>query len=159
MGRLFDAVASLLGIRDHADFEGQAAMALEARAASEGTRRYAFALDRTREPWRIDAAPVIRGVASDVAAGVPAGDVAASFHRTVADLIAGVAAGLSRDTGIRQVALTGGVFQNARLLEDAGRALTAAGLTVLIHRQVPCNDGGLSLGQALYAARWLREQA
>jgi hydrogenase maturation protein HypF len=159
MGRLFDAVAALLAVRDTSAYEGQAAMELEARASSSTSRRYAFDLDTASSAWRIDAAPVIRSIALDLAADHAVPEIAAAFHDAVATMIADVANRISRLTGIRRVALTGGVFQNAKLSHCAGRALQAAQLDVLEHRVVPCNDGGLALGQALLALRTIRAQA
>ena len=156
MGRLFDAVAALIGLRDAAGFEGQAAMALEAVAASNTSLTYRFDTSTAADTWTIDAAPVIRQMAMDVGAGRSRADMAAAFHDAVGDMIAEVAGRIARDTGIRRVALTGGVFQNARLSRHAAQSLEAEGLDVLEHRHVPCNDGGLSLGQALMAMRSVR---
>lgn len=153
MGRLFDAVAALIGLRDVAGFEGQAAMELEAIASTPTGIRYQFATSTASAVWTIDAAPVIRQIAADVVARRPRGEIAAAFHAAVADMIAGVAARLATLTGLRRVVLTGGVFQNALLSQLAAQALIAQGLAVLEHHAIPCNDGGLSLGQALFAAR------
>ncbi|MCA1585708.1 MAG: Sua5/YciO/YrdC/YwlC family protein, partial [Acidobacteria bacterium] len=153
MGRLFDAVAALIGLRDTSEFEGQAAMELEAIAGASAPRRYRFELDTTSAVWTIDAAPVIRDLAADVVAGHPRAELAAMFHEAVGAMITSVAARIARQTGIDRVALTGGVFQNALLSQYAVHALVAANLEVLQHRRVPCNDGGLSLGQALLALR------
>ena len=156
MGRLFDAVAALIGLRDCARFEGQAAMELEALGAGDTPRRYRFDLDTASDVWRVHAAPVIREMARDVADGQSRQDVSAAFHRAVGTMIGEVATGIARRTGIRRVALTGGVFQNALLTRYAAHALEAADLEVLEHRCVPCNDGGLSLGQALQAMRMVQ---
>jgi hydrogenase maturation protein HypF len=102
---------------------------------------------------------VIRAIARDIAAGRAASEIAAGFHAAVADMIAAVSRRIAEETGIRRVALTGGVFQNARLSRVAARALRTARLDVLEHRVVPCNDGGLALGQALMAVRTLRSEA
>lgn len=153
MGRLFDAVAALIGLRDVAGFEGQAAMELEAMASTPTGIRYRFATSTASEVWTIDAAPVIRQIAADVVGRRPRGEIAAAFHTAVADMIADVAARIATSTGLRRVVLTGGVFQNALLSQLAAQALIAQGLTVLEHHAIPCNDGGLSLGQALFAAR------
>lgn len=159
VGRLFDAVASLVGLRQRVAFEGQAAMELEAVAVGPADRGYGLDLERTSDPWTVHAAPLVRAVARDVAAGVPREAIAASFHDAVAAMIADVASALARRAGTRHVALTGGVFQNARLTSAAAVRLAAAGLPPLLHRQVPCNDGGLSLGQAAYAAHALARRA
>jgi hydrogenase maturation protein HypF len=159
VGRLFDAVAALLGLCDVAAYEGQAAMALEGLAARSASRRYEFDLDVSTQTWRIESAPVIRAIARDMAAGRAAPEIAAGFHDAVAAMIAAVSRQIADATGIRRVALTGGVFQNARLSRAAARALRAGHLEVLEHRVVPCNDGGLALGQALMAVRTMRAEA
>lgn len=159
MGRLFDAVAALIDLRDAAGFEGQAAMELEAIAASSTSLSYRFDPSTASDAWTIDAAPVIRQIATDVAAGRSRADISAAFHDAVGNMIADVAGRIARQTGIRRVALTGGVFQNARLSRHAAQSLASEGLDVLEHRKVPCNDGGLSLGQALMAVRSVRANA
>lgn len=157
-GRLFDAVAAIAGLRDEAAFEGQAAMQLEALACVEARRFYAFDVATSTEPWHIHAAPLIRAIADDLLSGIDRGSIAAGFHAATSAMVADVASRLAARVGVSCVALTGGVFQNARLLHEAARALAQAGLNVLVHRRVPCNDGGLSLGQAVAAARLLRTQ-
>lgn len=157
VGRLFDAVASIAGLCDAVSYEGQAAMRLEAVAGEAADCRYAFAIDTAGAAWRIDAAPVIQAIAGDIAAARPAAAIAGAFHDAVAEMIASVAAAWARQSGIRRVALSGGVFQNARIAVAAAQRLGGEGLTVLQHRRVPCNDGGLSLGQALLAARLSRQ--
>jgi hydrogenase maturation protein HypF len=94
-------------------------------------------------------------VVGDLLGEIPPAAIAARFHATLADVIARTAAGVRERHGIARAALSGGVFQNARLLAAATRALEAAGFDVLRHRQVPPSDGGLALGQAAIAARWL----
>jgi len=151
-GRLFDAVASLLGLRQVATFEGQAAMELE-WACDEADAKlpgYAIALEGDA-PIRLDWRPMLAAIAEDLRRGVPVGAIAAAFHRALADAIAAVA----RRAGIRQIALTGGCFQNRILLERSVEALRAAGLEPFWHRQVPPNDGGISVGQAVWATATL----
>jgi hydrogenase maturation protein HypF len=149
MGRLFDAVSALAGVRQVVAYEAQAAIELEglSRGADSGTTRYAFSLDAGRLPAVIDPAPVLAAVITDLRAGVPAGVVGARFHRAVADLIVDLAAG--DDSGTRTVALSGGVFQNALLLRLTLEALGHKGFDVITHRYVPPNDGGIALGQLL----------
>ena len=156
IGRLFDAVAALIGLRDCARFEGQAAMELEALATQGVHRRYGFDVDSGSDVMKIHAAPVIRDIARDVLDGRSREDISSAFHEAVAAMIAEVASGIARRTGIRRVALTGGVFQNALLARQAADRLRAERLDVMEHRSVPCNDGGLSLGQALLAIRQVR---
>jgi hydrogenase maturation factor HypF (carbamoyltransferase family) len=130
------------------------------RSSTRGSRRwpgnrrhgagglpYAFDLDTSNDPWRIEAASVIRGVAADVEARRHRGEIAAAFHHALADAVVLTATQLARRTGIRTIALTGGVFQNARLSGATAGGLRANGMHVLEHWQVPCNDGGLSLGR------------
>jgi hydrogenase maturation protein HypF len=158
-GRLFDAVASLLGLRDHVDFEGQAAMELEALAAGEADRVYPVRLAGDGAGLAVHTPDIIRGVVDDLLGAVPATRIAARFHATLAEVIVRVCERVRARTGIGTVALSGGVFQNVRLLAAAGGGLAAAGFEVLTHRQVPPNDGGLALGQAAVAARRLAERA
>lgn len=146
-GRLFDVVASLTGVRQVVSYEAQAAIEFEALAASGGEAGYAFELAGDQ----FDAAPVIRAVAADVLAGLPIPLIAAKFHYAVAELMVQLCLRLRRETGLRRVALSGGVFQNTTLLELATRQLQASDFTVLTHRRVPPNDGGLALGQAIIA--------
>ena len=150
-GRLFDAVAALLGVRDRVSFEAQAAMALETLAEREADRLYPVRVDGTI----VRTTDVIRGVVDDLLADVPPARIAASFQATLAGLVGDVCDALRARTGSPRVALTGGVFQNAWLLRATVRGLRARGFRVLVHRRVPPNDGGLALGQAAVAARRL----
>ncbi|MFE1403334.1 carbamoyltransferase HypF [Streptomyces sp. NPDC058770] len=159
MGRLFDAVASLADVRHEVAYEAEAAIALEgmARAASAEPAGHAYAFGtraaaKDGEPLLADPGPVIRAVVSDVRAGVPAEVVAARFHTAVALLVAGLAELCRKRTGIGVVALGGGVFQNAVLLEETRTALSARDFIVLRPRLLPPNDGGLAFGQLLVAA-------
>jgi hydrogenase maturation protein HypF len=149
MGRLFDAVSSLVGVRHVVAYEAQAAIELEAlsRTADRTAARYKFSVDESRSPATIDPAPVLAAVVDDLRAGIPAGVIGAKFHRTVADLVVDLAA--MEDTGGQPVALSGGVFQNAMLLRLVLGGLRAKGFPVITHRQVPPNDGGIALGQLL----------
>ncbi len=148
MGRLFDAVAALAGVRQQVTYEAQAAMELEALAAPEETGCYAFA----RAGDIFHAGPVIQAIVADLRAGVPVEVIAARFHNGVARLILELARAIREETGLGQVALSGGVFQNVTLLERSVALLRDDGFQVLTHRQVPPNDGGLALGQAVVAA-------
>jgi hydrogenase maturation protein HypF len=150
MGRLFDAVSSLLGLRHTVSFEAQAAIELEETAAAyPGTPAdYRF----VRRGDDIDPAPVLRAIVSDLSRDCPAGAIAAGFHQAVARLVVETAVELRETTGIDRVALSGGVFQNVLLVRLARAALSGRGLRVLTHIVVPPNDGGLALGQAAIAA-------
>ena len=159
VGRLFDAVAALLGLRDYARFEGQAAMELESLGSGETPLHYWFDVDTASTVWQVHAAPVTRAIAQDVADGHSREHVSAAFHSAIGTMIGEVATGIARRTGIRRVVLTGGVFQNALLARHSRKALTESNLEVLEHCLVPCNDGGLSLGQALLAMRMARSSS
>ncbi len=155
-GRLFDAVAAALQVSaDAISYEGQAAIELEALALDfvrPDLAGYPFAVIADAEGWLLDPAPMWRALLSDLAAATPPGLIAARFHAGLARAVADLAARLARQQAVDTVALSGGVFQNKTLFEAVTRQLQAAALTVLGHRQVPSNDGGLSLGQAVVAA-------
>ena len=155
VGRLFDAVASLLGVRHRARYEAQSAMELEALADGAVGAPYSIAItDGT--PLVIEPGPVIRGVIDDVAAGTPAPLVAARFHATLVQAVVRVCECVRSSAGLERVVLSGGVFQNATLLAGVRRGLAEAGFEVFSHHLVPPNDGGLALGQAAVAHAWLQ---
>ena len=149
MGRLFDAVSSLAGVRHIADYEAQAAIELEglSRGVDCAASVYVFDVDRSAQPVLIDATPVVRAVIRDQREGIPAAMIGARFHCAVADLIVDLARG-ERDAS-QTIALSGGVFQNALLLQLASKRLQTNGFDVITHRIVPPNDGGIALGQLL----------
>lgn len=155
MGRLFDAVASLVGVRQRVDYEAEAAIGLEGLARGVAADLpYAFAVDDRADgrPAVADAAPVVRAVASDVRAGVPVEQVAARFHAGVAALVEELAVAARAWSGLEVVVLGGGVFQNALLLASSRSRLESRGFAVLQPRLLPPNDGGIALGQILVAA-------
>jgi len=156
-GRLFDAAAAILGVRWEALYEGQPAVELEQLADPDETGAYDLALDTMGNPWRWDARPLISSIVADLRNGTEREIIASRFHRGLARGIAGAAVRAARENGIGHVALTGGCFQNLLLTEWTAREIEAAGLTVLLHRRVPPNDGGVSLGQLFLAGRVLRE--
>lgn len=160
-GRLFDAVAAVLGIgRGGIQYEGQAAIELEAlacRAGDDDTSAYPFAWREAVEgapsdTIELDPTPMWQALLADLAAGRSAPEVAVRFHRGLAEAVANGAARLAARHHCSTTALSGGVFQNRLLFEDLALRLRGLGLVVLAHRQVPTNDGGLSLGQAVVAA-------
>ncbi len=156
-GRLFDAVAAILGVRTEALYEGQPAVELEQLADTGETGAYDLALEALINPWRWDARPLFLSIVDDLRNGVSRRKISARFHRGLARGIAAAAVRAARENGIDRVALTGGCFQNLLLTELTAREVEAAGLTVLLHRRVPPNDGGVSLGQLFLAGRILRE--
>jgi len=145
MGRLFDAVAALMGLRDKVTYEGQAAIELEALCSQDGVESgYPVIFERTE----FDVAPMWLALLADWRAGVQPADMAARFHLTVAEIILHHSRRAREEFGLETIGLTGGVFQNVYLLRLASQALTGAGFHVLTHRLVPPNDGGIALGQA-----------
>jgi hydrogenase maturation protein HypF len=150
MGRLFDAVSAVLGIRDQVSYEGQAAIELEQLAARDEEGRYDVGIE-PGEPLRINGPDLLRGVVDDRASGTPVDVVAARFHNSVGHVVLEVCSRLRTERGLGVVALSGGVFQNERLLDQCVCGLAAAGFEVLTHRRVPTNDGGVSLGQVAVA--------
>ena len=153
MGRLFDAVAALAGIRGEVNYEGQAAIELEAACDPNELGSYPIAVGGT--PLVIDPRETIRAVAADVESGEAAGVIARRFHRTIARATVDACVALAAAHGIDVVVLSGGVFQSPLLLESVSGALTEAGLRALVPEQLPVNDGGIAYGQAAVAAALL----
>ncbi len=149
-GRLFDAVAAIVGVRDAINYEGQAAVELEQLADPAERAGYPCGISEG-EQLRVLGADLIRAVADDLRGGVSPAIIAARFHHGVADAIARTCAILRARTGLGVVALSGGVFQNLLLLDRTATRLEADGFRVLVHGQVPPNDGGISLGQVAVA--------
>ncbi|KUH98001.1 hydrogenase maturation protein HypF [Mycolicibacterium acapulense] len=149
MGRLFDAVSSLVGVRHMVDYEAQAAIELEgmSRGVDCGTEPYAFSVDTSDSAAVIDPAPVLDAIVADLRAGISPSGIGARFHRAVADLVVDLAC--THADSSRPVALSGGVFQNALLLELTLNGLHDRGIDAMTHRIVPPNDGGIALGQLL----------
>jgi hydrogenase maturation protein HypF len=153
MGRLFDAVAALIGIRQTVNYEAQAAIELESIAAPDIADGYVFDLVEGESGALIlDPAPVICAIVADIRSGVSAAVMAGRFHQAVATAVLHVCLKIRAAEGLSQVGLSGGVFQNIYLLNATVERLQAQGFTVLTHRQVPPNDGGLALGQAVLGA-------
>jgi hydrogenase maturation protein HypF len=155
MGRLFDAVASLVGLRQQMRFEGQAAMELE--FALDGIKTedaYELPLIVHRSPWFLDWSSLVEEVLSDVRSGVSRSDISAKFHNTLAEAIVRVATQVE----CPRVALSGGCFQNRYLTERAVLRLREEGFLPYWHQRVPPNDGGIALGQVVAARRKLRSQ-
>ncbi len=172
LGRLFDAVAALIGLRKDVLYEGQAAIELEVLACGEeypldevasvyrrsGGSASAILgqsqppLDEDQSPLAWDVAPMIRAIVEDIQQGVPSSRIAGRFHRSLAELLALACFELHEQSGLKVVALSGGVFQNRLLLEQLMTRLEEMAFQVYINRRVPPNDGGLSLGQLAVAA-------
>ncbi|HEX7105069.1 MAG TPA: carbamoyltransferase HypF [Acidothermaceae bacterium] len=151
-GRLFDAVASLLGLRDEASFEGEAAIALEEAASSGEPGELPWALRKSGDLWVYDVRPTLLGVADAVRGDVPAGVVAARFQATIVAVTAALCDAARAATGISDVCLGGGVFQNRAVAGGVVSTLRAEGHDVYLGEHIPVNDGGISYGQAAVAA-------
>jgi hydrogenase maturation protein HypF len=153
MGRLFDAVAALTGVRGIIQYEAQAAIDLEMLAyiAPAESDSYPFALEERDGMSVIKIRDLFTGIIKDISGKIPEAVIAARFHNTVAGMILKTCREISAKTGIKQVALSGGVFQNRLLLGKSLALLESAGFAVYTHHQVPCNDGGISLGQVAVA--------
>jgi hydrogenase maturation protein HypF len=150
MGRLFDAVSSLVGVRHRVSYEAQAAIELETQAETHLANPRHYRFPRTGDV--IDPGPVLREIVADLRAGVPTGAIAAGFHLAVAQLVGELATEVAAPLGLSRAALSGGVFQNVLLVRLARAELQRRGFEVLTHRLVPPNDGGLALGQVVVAA-------
>ena len=148
-GRIFEAFSSILGLVDENTFEAEAAIALEGIA---GDTKEQYRYDTSGGGRQLDFSAAFARAIEDKAAGVRAGMISAKFHNMVASAVSDMALKLSAETGIKKIALSGGVFQNRRLLEGVmGRLSSAGGVSVHTNRLVPPGDGGLSLGQAFIA--------
>lgn len=146
-GRLCDAVASILGLRHEVTFEAQAAIDLEMIACEGIEDCYPFDVI-SGNPWQLDLRPAIREIVDHVLHGVQPAVISARFHNTIATLIADVCVRLRKEELLNRVCLSGGTFQNMYLLSRSLTCLRRAGFEIFLHSQVPCNDGGVSLGQA-----------
>jgi hydrogenase maturation protein HypF len=152
-GRLFDAVAALVGVRDFVSFEGQAAIELEFLATKSSDRGYYPFEIGTSAEMVIDTRPLILAVTSDVSTGCQPHIIARRFHSTMARIVEEICRKIRADSRINVVVLSGGGFMNALLAVESQAKLGAAGFTVYCHERVPANDGGLSLGQLAIAAQ------
>jgi hydrogenase maturation protein HypF len=153
MGRLFDAAAALTGIREVIEYEAQAAIDLETSAneAPDETGDYPFSVIRQDGTSIIKIRDLLAAIISDLHDRIPRAVIAARFHNSVVEMILKLCQSISTEIGISEVALSGGVFQNRLLLRKTMTRLESAGLRVYTHHQVPCNDGGISLGQVAIA--------
>ncbi len=154
-GRLFDAVAALAGVRGEIDYEAQAGIELEMLAPDESgefeEKAYPFSVIKDQAIKVVKLAELISTIVQDIRNQVPTPIISLKFHNTMAQIIAKMCKTIARESGINKVALSGGVFQNRLLQKLAVSALHKDGFTVLTHHLVPCNDGGISLGQAVIA--------
>jgi len=150
LGRLFDAVAALCGLASENRYEGEAPMLLEAAIEKGIDDEYPFTISQD-EPFQIDVRAMIRQIVEDIIHKVDVGIIATRFHNTVASFLFASAMRAVENTGLNTVVLSGGCFANQYLTLKLVNLLQSQGLEVLTHREIPCNDGGISLGQAVIA--------
>jgi hydrogenase maturation protein HypF len=162
-GRLFDAVAALLGLASEVTFEAQAAIALETAAAPQTSGSYPFDLqaggasgEASSDIMIVDLRATIVSIVEAINAGRPVAEIAARFHNTLSAAIAEVCSRIRTSDGLRRVCLSGGTFQNLYLLQRTAEELRRRDFEVFLHATVPANDGGISLGQAVIADEILR---
>jgi hydrogenase maturation protein HypF len=151
LGRLFDGIAAIAGIRYEVAFEGQAAMELEMQADESEKAMYAREWV-TAEGFEIQTRPIIKEVIKDMLMGVAPAVISGKFHQTLVGLFADICGVLRRENGINRVVLSGGVFQNTLLLSGLKHTLEQQNYEIIAHSRVPANDGGICLGQAVVAA-------
>jgi len=154
-GRLFDAVAALVGVRQRVNYEAQAAIELEMLIddiRQPADAAYPLALVEDGDAWLLDTRPLFEALVRDLRKGVPAGALSRRFHLGLVEALARVATLAHQRDGLNRVCLSGGTFQNVYLFEHLEQRLKAEGFEVFTHTEVPPGDGGLSLGQALVAS-------
>jgi hydrogenase maturation protein HypF len=153
MGRLFDAVASLIGVRNEVTCEAQAAIEMEvlSKPFIAAAQSYPYSVEAAEDGMTIRVYELFQSIVEDVRAGESVGRIGANFHKTIADIAINVSGRARAATGLNEVALSGGVWQNQILLDLVRDGLGQSEFTAYFHKQVPSNDGGLSLGQAVIA--------
>jgi hydrogenase maturation protein HypF len=151
LGRLFDGIAALIGVRQRVKYEGQAAMELEMAIEEDGDTFYPYGIGEDDPHWTFIHEPIIKGVVKDLQKGLSQGRISAKFHLTLLHMLSEICLRIRKKSGLNTVALSGGVFQNAFLMEGLSRRLHDQDFRVISHSKVPTNDGGISLGQAVIA--------
>ncbi len=155
MGRLFDAASALMGVRQKVNYEAQAAIEMEALCAEDEEDSYPIAIHEDI----LDTAPLWAALLEDIKSGTPKSIMAARFHNAAAVMVLSVSEAIRRERGISTVVLSGGVWQNKRLLSRSAALLENADFQVLWHQHVPTNDGGIALGQVMVALHEIREKS
>lgn len=156
MGRLFDAVASIIGIRNKISFEGQAAMELESLIEFDSEESYVYSLKKEEEVI-LDMIPTIKEILDDKIKGVNNSKIALKFHNTLIKATVEICKKVRSNYGISNVAISGGVFQNSYLLKNVRSKLVEADFNVYINKSIPCNDGGIALGQIAIASEYIKK--
>jgi hydrogenase maturation protein HypF len=159
LGRLFDAVSAILQICEYTSYEGQAAVELETTVYDAGKRDPEIYNIAMNENNLIDTAGVIKAIVNDIQNGVSSSIISRKFHLSLADLFTKISLQTRNERDINSVVLSGGCFQNSFLMEHLVNRLKENSFDVITHRLVPCNDGGISLGQAVIAGSQLLNKA
>ncbi|MBA4367151.1 MAG: carbamoyltransferase HypF [Desulfobacterium sp.] len=157
LGRLFDGIAAIAGLRYRVSFEGQAAMEMEMTADGSIEEFYEYSWQEGT-PFQINVKPIVQGVVRDVINHISQPVICGKFHNTLIHLFTELSEVIRKTTGLNRIVLSGGVFQNQILLKGFSRSLSGKGFEVLSHSMVPCNDGGISLGQAIIASARIGDQ-
>lgn len=150
-GRLFDGIAALCGIKQTINYEAQAAIELQMLADEHISMYYDYDIDTAASPWKIKWQGIVKNIVDDLQQEIPVSAISQKFHNTMALIISDTSERVGKETGLQDVILSGGVFQNVLLLEKSVALLSQRGMNVHTHSRVPPNDGGLSLGQAVVA--------
>jgi hydrogenase maturation protein HypF len=160
IGHLFDAIASLIGVRNEVTYKAQAAIEIEvlSKPSIRAARPYPYVVDETAHGKIIRLQEVIQSIVEDMSAKTPVGQIGANFHRTIAEMAIDICWHARKSTGLKEVALSGSVWQNQILLDLVRDGLQQDGFVVYSHKQVPANDAGLALGQAVIANYRIRKQ-
>jgi hydrogenase maturation protein HypF len=159
-GRLFDAVAALIGIRQQVNYEAQAAIELEmAIPPSRGKEGYSLELRPDGDRWIIGTRPLFEAIVDDLRKDLAVGEISRRFHCGLVNTFVRIAELLRDKTALNRVCLSGGTFHNVYLSQQLESRLTGAGFEVFTHHEVPAGDGGLSLGQAMVAAALAHRQS
>jgi hydrogenase maturation protein HypF len=158
MGRLFDGVAAIMGLRRKVSFEGQAAIELEAKAQLAGEVLPFEILRNSDDSYILNISVAIRAIIENIFSGKSVEEIASAFHATLAEAFAAMSVEMRKLTGINCVALSGGCFQNRILLEGTLTELKKKDFEVYYHSQIPANDGGISLGQAVIAGSMIKKE-
>lgn len=157
-GRLFDAVSAMIGACDRNTFEGEAAMALESLLLEGVDGQYVIELKQENGYTIVDFSGAIHGLIRDITGGISRELMSTKFHNTIVTAIRTVVRRINEYSGITDVALSGGTFQNRYLLKRAAAVLAGDGMNVFVNQKAPCNDGGISLGQAYLVRERLKNQ-
>lgn len=155
MGRLFDAVASIIGLGCYATYEGQLAMELEALIRGKDINSYSFEIQEINGEYIIDVSNTVTDLVDDIMGARKKEKISLKFHNTIVNLTIQMCLILRNENDINEVALSGGVFQNSYLLENITRRLNMENFTVYTHKDIPCNDGGIALGQVAVCSRMI----